>query len=523
MKNKLCEINDVLIKIFKLFFAFIFCVIIYKSIFNSNVSKVYNYNPFILIALVICYIIGIIFIYKKICKANIKNKRLVVGIIFGITIILQLLFSYFFMVIPSWDFGYVYNLATNFDMNISSKIEDWYLYQYPNNIAITVLLTIIFDIFRFIHIEAYTIIGIILNIFFIDISIFFLYKSVKEIFGYNKAIFALILMCLMTPIYTYAPIFYTVTLTMVYPILLLYLFILINKKANKDKLFSKTNILLALLAGTVLFIGMQIKITVSIIFIAMILVEILYVRYKEIFKIGTIVIISLILFILVKNKYLSNIRDKNIEYKLEFPYTHWIMMGINYKNEVMIGGYSGEDNGFTDSISGGKDVRKAENVKIIKERLSNLIRNHDLVRFEISKMVFTWGDGTYYAPEKLRKYPVRKGIQHEFILAKGKYSYIYMYYAEIQHLGILIFMVISSILNYKVKKNFENDLKEKINIIANMSIFGLLIFLIIWEARSRYIVNFIPIMLLAQFYGIDKFYDYILIKRKRSLPEGNNI
>ena len=138
-------------------------------------------------------------------------------------------------------------------------------------------------------------------------------------------------------------------------------------------------------------------------------------------------------------------------------------------------------------------------------------------------MVYTWGDGTYYAPEKLRRSPVREGIQHQFVLQNGKYSYVYMYYSQIQHISLLIFMIISMIINYRNRKEFNDILKDKVNLIITLSIFGLLIFLIIWETRSRYIVNFIPIMVFAKFYGIDKLYDYILIKRKKLLPKSDNI
>ena len=524
--SKFYKITGKLIDVFKLFFVVIFSIIVFKTFFNNNRVKMYDYNPLLLILLVIGYLIIVLFLYKVITRISFKHKKSIVAIIFGITVLLQLVFSYFFMVIPSWDVGFVYDIVTNFDMSISSKITTSYLYQYPNNIGITILLSVVFNFFKLINIDSYTVIGIGLNILFIDLAILFLYKVAKELFGYNRAIFVLILMCTMTPIYTYAPIFYTDTLSMLYPILLLYLYILLSKKSNENsgKKINKEIILLSIAMGLTVAIGIQIKVTIVILFVALIIIELLFLKSKYIFKVAGIVVSTILLLLFAKNTYLKNIKDPIVQYLNEFPYTHWVMMGLNDNpDNSTIGGFYGNDNIYTDLLPDGKNGRKEGNIKVIKERLSNFIAKHDLLRFELSKMVYTWGDGTYYAPEKLRRSPVREEIQHQFVLQNGKYSYVYMYYSQIQHISLLIFMIISMIINYRNRKEFNDILKDKVNLIITLSIFGLLIFLIIWETRSRYIVNFIPIMVLAEFYGIDKLYDYILISRKKLLPKSDNI
>ena len=37
--------------------------------------------------------------------------------------------------------------------------------------------------------------------------------------------------------------------------------------------------------------------------------------------------------------------------------------------------------------------------------------------------------------------------------------------------------------------------------VARVAVFGLLLFLLLWETRSRYLMNFLPVLLLAAFPG----------------------
>ena len=51
------------------------------------------------------------------------------------------------------------------------------------------------------------------------------------------------------------------------------------------------------------------------------------------------------------------------------------------------------------------------------------------------------------------------------------------------------------------RKYLSKDQKQ-LQLFLNIIIFGFLLFLIIWETRSRYIVNIIPVLLLASYLGI---------------------
>ena len=57
--------------------------------------------------------------------------------------------------------------------------------------------------------------------------------------------------------------------------------------------------------------------------------------------------------------------------------------------------------------------------------------------------------------------------------------------------------------------------EDKITIVScfRLALFGLFIFLLIWESKSKYLVNFIPIIYLVSIDGISQLHEYIKKKR----------
>lgn len=105
--------------------------------------------------------------------------------------------------------------------------------------------------------------------------------------------------------------------------------------------------------------------------------------------------------------------------------------------------------------------------------------------------------GTYWAPDILRREPNSKGLLHKFVLEGGEYSKYYKYIPQIMHFSMLIFIIIN--IKSKIKRN-DFSSKDTISLITML---GVMIFLIMWENRSRYLVNIIPLLLINQLDGIE--------------------
>ena len=471
-------------KYLKKTFNIIFAITIIYIIYNMYTRKLkVPYNKTILYMTSILYISIMTLIYRKISKKNIKKYMF---IILGIIILLiQIICAHLFKVFPTWDFGIVFREATDF----SGKIDNIdYFCRYPNNIPILILLKGIFYIFKLLNIKQYINIGIAVNIFAIDLSILMLVLVVKEILGKEKAFFTLFFIALMPIIYLAVPIFYTDTLSMPFAIMVLYLYLKLKKQQNM-----RNRIIYSVLIGIITIIGMNIKATVGIIFIAILIYEIVLnkktnIKFYTLLSLGTIIV--LIISEILVFKYLFKYSDKL--YNESFSITHYIMMSLDGN-----GTYSFIDENFTASFKTREEKTKA-NIEEINKRIKKYNTLAKKIKFITSKEIIIWDDGTYNMPSLLNKGHVNTGKIQDLIY---KDNDIYIYISQIQRVSMMILLVISSL--YKEKK--EEELKDTINVISRISILGLILFFTFWEIRSRYIINYIPIFTLIQILGIEIF------------------
>ena len=356
-----------------------------------------------------------------------------------------------------------------------------YFINCPNNIPLLIINIIVYKIASFIGISEFYLVGTLVNIIVIDLSIFITYLTVKRVFDFNKAIMSLVIFFFFTPIFLYVPIFYTDTMSILFPILIVYLYIIF-----KDLLLDKKRVILLILISLITFIGMKIKVTVSIVLIAILIDVMINFKFRDFFKMSFVLITPLLILLFSYPFFVNKtgILPFKIQDAGEIPYTHWVMMGMSKEGE---GGYLWEDLKYTLSFET-KEERKNANILEIKKRLNNFGVD-GYAKFLLNKASMTWGDGTYFAPQKLNRQPVRTTVLHQIVLPDSKYyKYYYNFCFSFQFL-FLIAMIFKNIINFQETKI------DKINFV-NLAIFGLFLFLLLWETRSRYIVNFIPLFVL---------------------------
>lgn len=473
--------------LFMIFMFIIYFYIILNILFNNNINNLNNIGLIFLSALVFILILYLLF--KIVKKINITKRK--VFIIFLIFIFLQMLFATFFIVIPTWDFGIVNNIAIDDVLNSNDMFSNNYLYIFGNNIGITMLLKFVFSIFNFLGIKHFVVIGILLNILFIDLSIFFLYKLLGLIFEKKHTFLFLLISILFTPFILYVPIYYTDTLSMPFAIGALYFFYkyeFTDKKSKFDLIIS------SILIG----VGACIKITILFLGIA-ILIGYIFMEKKETIsyklKKMTITIVIVCIPTLCLNAYSNYKMDSTKINELKVPYTHWLMMGLTGN-----GGFNNKDPEYTQSFNNIEEKKDA-NIKEIKVRLKKHIDN-DFISFYTDKVLFTWGDGTFFAPDKLRREP-----KYQYKI--GRYVYgdknMYLkYFGQAEWIFILIFILLGIVFR-KYLNIKQRDLQFNLYVLC----FGLLVFFALWEARSRYLVNMIPLLLLTGYLGMQATYNYL--------------
>lgn len=482
---------------FKKIFNVIFVIIIIYMIYSMYMYKLKtSYNRTMLYVVSILYIMIMILCFRKISKKHIKKYMF---IILGIIIVtIQIICAYLFKVYPSWDFGIVYREATDFFGKVDS-ID--YFCKYPNNIPILIFLKIIFYTFKLLNIKQYINVGITVNILAIDLSILMVVLVVKEILGKEKAFFTLFFITLMPIIYLSVPIFYTDTLSMPFTIMILYLYLKLKKQQN-----TRNKIIYSILIGIITVLGMNIKVTVGIIYIAILIYEIIL-NKKNNFRLYTLLSLGIIIMLIILEtlvfKYLFKYSDKL--YNESFPVTHHIMMALDNN-----GTYTLKDEEFTTSFKTRKEKKKA-NIEEINIRLKKYDTLNKKIKFITSKEIMIWNDGTYDIPQLLNNGHINNGkIQNSIY----KNNDIYVYISQMQRVSMMILLVVSSL--YKDDKKEENN--DAVNVISRLSILGLILFFLFWEIRSRYIINYIPIFVVTQIIGIELL-DKKLKKRIKTKKE----
>ena len=121
-----------------------------------------------------------------------------------------------------------------------------------------------------------------------------------------------------------------------------------------------------------------------------------------------------------------------------------------------------------------------------------------------AKVVFTWGDGVYFAPEKLKRDPVKESALHSWVLYDGAdYPKTYLYCSAVQ------LLILAGILLSVLRNFFEKGRVREIQAMQ-LAVFGLFLFLLLWETRSRYLVNFVPVFFLLGLDGALKIREWAL-------------
>lgn len=476
-------------KVLNVFFvvmAVVFVYLLFNVVFNNNTSYA-QVNPFILILLSTLYILIMYFLYILIRK-KVKSSKGFFVISFIVFIIIQLLFGFCFAVRPSWDFGAV-NDSVFWDLDGDVLLNNnKYFYRYSNNIGMFLFLKLfysfiyLFNKSHFVMLSA----GLLLNIILIDISILFMYKMMKLFFDDKSVTFFMILTFIFTPFITYVPIFYTDTYSLPFGIMAIYFYILNLNCSNR-------NLLYIVIAGLLLGIGCCLKFSLFIIFIAIVLYDLVS---KRIFsKRGLFNISFLLLFMVIPifllNLYVNINFDKDRLDKENFPIYHYFMMGLTNN-----GGYNQEDVYYTESFIG-KDNKKNADIKILKKRLNQLVRDGGLLEFYTNKSVYTWGDGTYFAPRKLAINPLHNFRVRYFVIDGNNCNIFYKVIAQIQGVLVIVFIILGIMF-----RKYLSEKEKNLQLFLNIIIFGVFCFFLIWEARSRYIINFLPVILLSSYLGI---------------------
>lgn len=393
---------------------------------------------------------------------------------------LQLFFIKFFKVTPLWDFGTVYVSALNAQDGFT-QFDSYFYDCYPNNIPLFLFETGVLQLFKLLGITNDYTAFMLINIGFVQLALICLYVFIERRYGIARATLFSLFSLLITPLYSYSTIFYTDTLSMIFPILSLLLYdIFYHSKKN-------SKYIVLLLLAVVITLGTLMKMNVIILAVG---IMIHYVMTQKGLK-GIIPTVMIFGTLLLTNSSYHKAIEPYVPIEMDrmgYPMTHWVMMGLKDN-----GSYNGDDDAFTAFLKNEyhlaqEDITK-EHLTVIKERLQAFgVRG--FVTHLRNKLNFTWADGTYYAPDKLMRHPLQDNVFQNYVF--GNQNQVFVYLSQISHVLMLSLILVGGISLFK-KEGFES--------VMSITLFGIMLFLLIWETRSRYLVLFIPMMIALASHG----------------------
>ncbi len=467
--------------VFLALFTFILLVVIFLNDNTFFVAKPLN--------LAICTILGVsvisgmYFILRAFQNFKLKYEIITVSLALFAFFVVQIVVGEMLLVEPGqgWDFGVVYSFA---EQNVlHGTIPTEYFIYFSNNSALYLVFCEWFSLLKTIGFQDFLMPTVVLNVVFIDATLLLLYLTARHCFGKVSALLALALSFVTLPFITYVPIIYSDTLTLPFVILCALLW-LHCKKAYENQNSAKA-IMLAMVIALVAVAGSLLKPTVIIVLVAICIDALFTLSNAKDVKKYILIVVMVVLALIARTGMnwlvINDDRLPKFEQSQSIPFTHWVMMGLHDK-----GGYYDEDVQFTLN-SGDYDERVKSNLSEIQNRV-NAMGISGFIEHITQKLSFTYSDGLYFSSEKLNRSVIDISFLHNYVIYTSPGYGIVSYFAFGIMSGTFVFIWFGTFIAIKNKVNYIT--------FCRVAIFGLTLYLMISETRSRYLVNFLPLFIL---------------------------
>jgi hypothetical protein len=498
MKTKKFWLSDMINVLSAISFFAIIVAILINSKKYARCGADINIPMMLIFFLVICIFF---FVCYKLFS-SIKKTALYFISCFALLFVFQLAFSYLTYTAIGWDVQPIINHASRV------SLSDQYFLMYPNNTLLCFIFRAWFSIFKAIGITSFWFEAIVLNIIIMDLTIWLVCLSAKKLFGQKAFVFAFILSTLAIGLSPYMTVPYSDTIGMLFMVLCLYLTIgLIQGK--------KPYIQFSLLV-IVMLLGYRIKPTVIIVGLVCLLFLLIYtLKTKD--NIGGLnvgllflsLIFSIAFFfaidIVSKNVVLEKTYTKQQTDDYAVPLTHYAMMGLNESvitaDTFSYGSYSQADANATFDISG-KDQKVAYHISEINKRyrkigFSGFMKHigNKFIWVSTDGSFYYGGEGGFHAGAQISESGLRARLQNFTFIKSEGYQKYYINYLQALWLLIVTLCFLASFIK---KQSTELDFFKPI---AQLSILGCFVFLMLFEARPRYVLIFMPIFILLTTYA----------------------
>ncbi len=414
-----------------------------------------------------------------------------------------LVVSRIFFYTRSWDAFLVFDSAEFAARGMPGEAWNEYLSKNPNNLLITLLYTAFCRIcytFGLTDTAGVLFYLVLVQCVFVTLGGAVLFCILRDLSDEGTAFAGWAAYALLAGLSGWICVAYTDMAALLFPLLILRVYQLHVKSGGAHEIRD------FVLIGFLSYWGYRIKPTVLIVLIAVVLSELLglwgdfsrerlmrFFRMLLIFGAGT-VLYSLVFRLMVST---SGLR---IDRELENGPLHMIMMGLNPESD---GGYNVQDVLLADGLPG-KQERRAAELSVIRERLA-AFGPAGLLRHLFRKMLVIFNDGSFAFAQEGGFFDVTfppAGKTGELLKSLyypgGGGSAALLGIEQAAWLAVLFLSSGAAFLE-----------KDRIRTALVLSLLGIAAFTLIFEARSRYLLVFAPLFIIAAFLVLKKILSFV--------------
>ncbi len=480
------KISKKLTRSFYLLFAICFTYLTLNILFKNTFCAA---APLIITALAVLAALYIVYLLLDICADTLEKRYRVILIVFlAVMFIIQLIVGISLRSDFKFDIGNINKGAWEWVETGSFESFYYYFYFCPNNLAPMAFIYVFSKAASLAGITDYYAVTVFVFCVMLSATMGLVSLICKRLAGAKSGVFALVLFALSAPFYFMGAAIYTDVMTMLFPVLLFWLYL---KSKEKEKL--KDRLILYIIMGVVCAIGSMLKFTVFIMAIAIIIDMLLNKKTrKDSWKVGLCFAVITVIFISSFNTYIyAKHLDKDEAYNVNKPYSFWVMMGFggnglyNQRDADMIANTPPEE-------------RQEKALGEIKSRLKNLGFGGTF-KLLTTKSVIDMGDGTYGISDTFNYTPLNETRLRDWVVDGAKHFKLYETYST-GVLAALIILMLTLAWMFVFKKKQQ---MSRLILPVYLSVFGLWFFLLFWESNKRYFSNFAPLIFICAAAGID--------------------
>lgn len=495
------KIRKYLTVFYTVLFMIIFCMILFidKNIEYANKNNCDVSNIVLLIVGIIITVIVVIGYYRYFaCYLQKRNKKECYFLLITANIVLFFIQLYIFKNIyfeSNWDCGMLAEVSEglayhNYDINFGFSGD--YFSRYPNNVWLTFVLTVIKKVNIWIGLETPYFATVLTGIAGVNLSVFFLTLIVNELTKDRQcSALAWIMAAVYLGLSPWCSIPYSDIFSMYFTVWIFYLYVRRN--------YAKYALLRWFFITLLSFIGYQIKPTVIIVWIAILIYQILSVKSKkELLKKGCQVIILSGICSLIMD-YSTDMIKNNIGFipddNKSFSIAHYAMMGLN---EATTGGFYSDDVEYSASFSSVKE-RTDGNIKRIKERVKGRGISENF-SFFIRKLIMNYNDGSFAWAKEGDFFKTISSPPNIWISVGLRHFYYGENNVVIYNIMQMIWLIILGLNIVAGWSCLKSEAEEKSVIF--LTLIGITLFVLLFEGRARYFILYSPYYIISAVIGL---------------------